>query len=362
MASPSSSGLLGGLAKPLAQYGYGTPRSTYGYRQPSAPGPPRFAPLAGYQNIAAAQQQAQQAAQPPATYARRPVDMQAAATGTAPVARPPAAAGGYDYSSDPVLQQIRALAGQTEADVTAGGLAAKKRLFLQRGAGDLARSLLGDEATALVAEQNPFSTRAQIKQGYERGVADLDESLNRSNLFYSGYRGDQMGRAAQDYQAALAQDNQQVNDTLGQINSGVAQALFDAQMRRAQAEADAQAGAAAEAAQFGFDPGDSSPLAQYARNPLGEHPLGPALDVATLPDYVAQTTLNPRFAGHPGAGGPTSAAFRTDTRPSAVRSAIVSGVLDADFDQLLQAGRRSANRSPIAAALGPASLGRAYRG
>lgn len=125
----------------------------------------------------------------------------------------------YDYSSDPVLQQIQALGTQGRADVESGTLAAKKRVAVDYGDSDLARTL-GEDATAQAAAGNPNSVFGQLRKGYDTGVHNLDEQLNNENLFYGGNRIVRQGQAANDYQSALAGATSQEQGLLGDIDQG----------------------------------------------------------------------------------------------------------------------------------------------
>lgn len=124
-----------------------------------------------------------------------------------------------NYSGDPILQRIRALA---QADLNAAqgeALRSQKDLLMQLGAPKLVRAAFGvkdpktgnyvldailrghgDNAHIVRKDQgeraflqsvraNPTSELATLQHGYEDTLRQTEGDLNSRNLFYSGYRG-----------------------------------------------------------------------------------------------------------------------------------------------------------------------------
>lgn len=113
----------------------------------------------------------------------------------------------FDLSGDPQLQGIRALNKSSMRSQIASADEQRKRALTQFGSGDLARQTqfganlptydataqTGDQNTALAAEQNPFSTMAQLYTGHRDRSRALDQNLSAANLFYGSERGNQLG-------------------------------------------------------------------------------------------------------------------------------------------------------------------------
>lgn len=207
-------------------------------------------------------------------------------------AQAPAAAPAYDYDADPVLQRIQGLTGQDREFAQAGALDAKKKLAIDYGDDSLARQL-GDENTALAAANNPIGVRQQLRKGYDENVQGFENDLD-STLFYSGYRGNQLGKIAGGYQEALAGAGQQQQGLLSEIERSLADALMDADYR----DANAQAEAAQRAISQGMLGGDADPAADPMAGQGGD-PIADAL-AGAAPSYTPMAG-EPTFAG---ANGP----------------------------------------------------------
>lgn len=144
----------------------------------------------------------------------------------------------YDYTTDPVLQQVQAQSAQASADADAAALEQKKQLAIQYSDPALATSL-GDTATAEAASQNPYGYYNQLATQQPKDALALDETLNKGNLFYSGARINQQSDLANAYgqQRATAAGNEQT--ALGQIDQQRAAAQLAAQQAVQQANSDA---------------------------------------------------------------------------------------------------------------------------
>jgi len=192
--------------------------------QSGAAGYPALQPqrLAPYRPPAAPQQTA------------APVNPQGHPQNTAPTP------GVYDINADPILQQIQALAGQSDEQANAQALKQRQTLLTGYGDPNLAKAVLGEnDPTVQAAGQNPASIVAQLATQHGRNQAALEDALNKANLFYSGYRVNQESQDAQDYQGQLAGAQGQAQGGLDTIASNLAAALGQNQQQRAQAAQDA---------------------------------------------------------------------------------------------------------------------------
>ena len=168
---------------------------------------------------------------------------------------PNAAGSPFDYSADPILQQIRAAGQQQIASQEAATLAGQRRLLTDYGDPDLARSILGaGDPAGQAAGQNPFSVRTNMKRSYDQGVGSLEEGLNKSNLFYSSTRGKELGNAATAYQGQQAGAARQVQDMLSELAAALVATRTGVSSEIAQAQAEAAQRAQEFALQYGIDP------------------------------------------------------------------------------------------------------------
>lgn len=144
----------------------------------------------------------------------------------------------FDYTTDPILQQIQQLAIQSRADAETNALAAKKQLAIQYGDTALADQI-GDTNTRQAAEQNPYSVYGTLSKNQGRDTAGLDENLNKNNLYYSGARIVQQHDLADQYgqQRALAAGAEQT--ALGGIEQNRLSAYLAAHQNELQAHSDA---------------------------------------------------------------------------------------------------------------------------
>ena len=163
----------------------------------------------------------------------------------------------YDYSADPILQQIRALGTQRVADAQAEAI----RLRAQEAA-------------------DWTDTQAQLGREQVERPRALTENLNRSNLFYSSEYGKQQSGLARQ----LAEDAAGAQRAhLGRL-SGIESGLTETQ----RAAAEQGIGAEGEAA-------------QRMRDRLGDLPLGggPAHGTASRPaPRLNASPLAGALAGH----------------------------------------------------------------
>jgi hypothetical protein len=147
------------------------------------------------------------------------------------------------YESDPVLARIRALGTQDVANARSEADSLRKKAIIDSGLTDVGAEIGVDQNTLQAAGANPFSTAALLKKEQAERGRQLDESLNSQNLFYGGYRAQQLQDLASSgaqQQTALTGD---IRDLLGGISGGVT----DAEQAAAQAEQAAMEQAAEEA-------------------------------------------------------------------------------------------------------------------
>jgi hypothetical protein len=171
-----------------------------------------------------------------------------------PNTNPAAPTVAYDYSADPVLNQIQAIGVQDRASAEANALRLKKQLAIDYGDPDLANQL-GDTNTAQAATDNPFSVRQQLATSYQRGQTGLEDQYNKANLFYGGARIKGLGDLANQYQGQLAGALGQEQSALGGIGDQLNTALSAANARDVQAQQDAANRALQLALANGIDPG-----------------------------------------------------------------------------------------------------------
>ncbi len=126
-----------------------------------------------------------------------------------------------NYESDPVLARIKALNTQNVGNAKTEAAALRKQAIIDTGFDDVGREIGLDSNTVEAAKKNPFSTRATIERtAVERG-RELDDSLNQQNLYFSGYRADQLGDLARNTAEAQTRAGSSLRGLLGGIDSGV---------------------------------------------------------------------------------------------------------------------------------------------
>lgn len=194
----------------------------------------------------------------------------------------PATAAGIDYSGDPILQKIRALSQQSLAEARGGAGQIAKEAAIGYGGVDLPQgieetlsfrnpvtgadepyanpivSALRDLSTRQAAEQNPFSTQAQLRYGHERRGRTIEQALAPQNLLYSSTRATQLGEEGRQYQLEQAQAAASFRDVIAQAIAG----LLGAQRGESQRLLDAEAAAYERAARNqppGAPPGGTPP-------------------------------------------------------------------------------------------------------
>lgn len=141
--------------------------------------------------------------------------------------------GGYDLGADPAVALAAGLAAKQRAMAQASALAKRKQAAIEYGDPSGITGL--DDATQKAARDNPFSVLKRIDRSYETGTRELEEGLNAANLFYSGYRGQQLAEAARGYQQTKYDAANSFRGLLTDIDAGLADALMQADYLDAQA-------------------------------------------------------------------------------------------------------------------------------
>lgn len=182
---------------------------------------------------------------PPAAIAP-PSTQTAPAAPAAPAPKPQSQTGSQSSAataptldSDPILQQIRALAQSNDQQAQHAATAGKEQLLENYGDPALASSLGLGSNVAGVAAQNPNSTLAQLLMGHNQNVNTIDQNDNKANLFYSSTRAHHLADEGRNYQTGRYNAEQNVRGQLGQIDQTLAQALAASQAQQIQGAADA---------------------------------------------------------------------------------------------------------------------------
>jgi hypothetical protein len=179
-------------------------------------------------------------------------------TATPQTAYTPAAAATDPYSvdGDPILAKIRAGNETARTNARAKALADAKTLAIQFGD---ATGISDDPAAQAEAAGNPYSTLATLLKGYKDTGLAHDETLNQSNLFYSGARAKTLTEDAGQYQHGVYDARNTALGAYGGIQSGLAAALTGADQSDLAGLGQATDRAGQRAATYGIDPGAPAP-------------------------------------------------------------------------------------------------------
>lgn len=139
-------------------------------------------------------------------------------------------AGGYDIGSDPAVAAAHGISEKIRAQAAASALAKRIQAATEYGSAEGLQQALGGQYADVQAKAaaNPFSVMASQKHAYDVGLRDLEEQLNNANLFYSGYRGQQLGEAARGYQQNQYEAANAYHGLLNDISDQLSQALMSA--------------------------------------------------------------------------------------------------------------------------------------
>lgn len=212
----------------------------------------------------------------------------------------PVAGGGssMDYSSDPMLQRARALAQQNIASAQAAELAQRQAALIDYGFDPNFASLYGDQNAAGAAKGNTMSVLARLARQHEDRARNLDENLNKSNLYYSGYRGTQIAREGQDYLGEQYTAAQQLRALLSGYSGQLAGVRSNENERVYNAEQDAYQRALDFALQYGGGGGGGGGGGATARTAVAMAPRAARPTAATLRRAVARPRPRQLVTGH----------------------------------------------------------------
>ena len=137
-------------------------------------------------------------------------------------------AAGYDINSDPAVAAAQGLAGKIRAQAQARALAKREQAAIEYGDPTGVTGISEKSSTA--ARENPFSVLKNLDYSYKTGLRDLEEGLNSANLFYSGYRGQQLGEAARGYEQGRYTAGTNYRALQSDISDQLSEALLNADM------------------------------------------------------------------------------------------------------------------------------------
>lgn len=145
----------------------------------------------------------------------------------------------YDFTTDPILQQVQAAMAQADANAQADALQAREQLLLQYGDPQLAAAILGSsDPMVQAAGQNQESTLAMLGRGYKQNLRNYDTTLDPS-LVFSGARIRGENQLGQNYQDALAKAAAAIQSGLQGITTNLNSRLASDQQQVLQALSDA---------------------------------------------------------------------------------------------------------------------------
>jgi hypothetical protein len=191
------------------------------------------------------------------------------------------------YEADPVLARIKALGTQDVANARSEAEALRKKAIIDSGLSDVGAEIGVDPNTVQAAAANPFSTAALLRKEQEVRGRDLDNSLNQQNLFYSGYRANQLTDLATSGAQQQSQLQGDVRSLLGGINTGVT----EAEQAAFRAEQAAMEQAAEEARMAALQQAYLDAIAA-ANAPVDVPAMAPAVPAGTSPYDAGVSPIN----------------------------------------------------------------------
>lgn len=165
----------------------------------------------------------------------------APAPAPAPAAPPRPDLSHLDYSNDPILGRIRALAEESISQAQADATAARTRLVIGLGDPELAKKLGLKEQVQKQAGENTFGTFQELSRALQRrNTFDITGQMSdQGNLFYSTARTRALGLSGEQYLRDKSQATSAAQSTLADISSRQTQARMAAQAQIIAAEQDA---------------------------------------------------------------------------------------------------------------------------
>lgn len=143
------------------------------------------------------------------------------------------------WESDPVLQQIKGLQAANIATADAQALAARQKALINFGYSSELGNLYGDQGTQGAAQANPYSVLKELENSHNLRQKNLNEGLNRSNLWYSSTRGAKLGEESKQYLGEQYDAGQKLQGYLGELENAKLGAHQNADAANAQASQDA---------------------------------------------------------------------------------------------------------------------------
>jgi hypothetical protein len=190
-------------------------------------------------------------------------------------------AGGYNVNSDPAVAAAQGLAAKMRAIASAQAQAKRVQAAIEYGDPTGVEGIGEQEAKA--AKENPFSILKNLEHSYTTGSRDLEEGLNKANLHYSGYRGQQLGEASRGYQDSRYQAATRFKGLNTDISDQLANALLNADSYEAQSLLNSDGGSYGGGGGYGDD--------SYGDDGVGYSLAGPVRQALRLPSRSATTTV-----------------------------------------------------------------------
>lgn len=145
-----------------------------------------------------------------------------------------------NYSNDPILARVRALAEESVGQANADARANRVRLAIGLGDPDLVDKLKLGGDVRKQAQENSFGTFQELARQLSRRNVDVNSQLSdKANLFYSTTRGRQLGLSGEQFLRDRNTATQTVQERLAQISQQVLAAKMAAQAQTIAAEQDA---------------------------------------------------------------------------------------------------------------------------
>lgn len=141
----------------------------------------------------------------------------------------------YNTSTDPALMRIQAAMQQAQANADAQAIQARNQLAIDYGD----PSLAADEGGRSAARANPFSRAATLAKERVDAPRAIDNSDSQSNLFYSSAHGQHQSELARALLGEEASNRTSAQQGLSTIEQGRLGSMSDWQDRLAQAQQDA---------------------------------------------------------------------------------------------------------------------------
>lgn len=203
----------------------------------------------------------------------------------------------YDFTNDPVFQQANAIVARTEAEAQAAAVARKTALAEQYG--DASGLGLGHNVEN-IAKNNQFSVIASQKRGYNEGVTNLENQLNKANLFYSGWRGTQLGKASTQYQQNQYDARSRFQASIQDVDNQLQQALLNAEWQRLSALQGAYQSGLSNPSYYGSSSSSSASAAGTTAKPaVGQSYQTPGAGGPAAGSYYGVGPYNPTGGSPP---------------------------------------------------------------